>query len=49
MTITLFSQLGKFVDGIFNWFFNLSSIWQLIFFILIVGIGIFLYYYARGR
>jgi len=46
MTFQLFTQLGKWTDGIFNWFFNLNAIWQLIFFVAIVLIVVII---SRSR
>ena len=49
MAITVFTALGKLADGVLNWFFNLGSVWQLIFFALMILGGVAIYLYVRGR
>ena len=47
MSFKLFTQLGKWVDGILNWFFNLNPIWQLLCFLFFVIIGIIIYFQIK--
>jgi hypothetical protein len=45
--IQVFTQIGKWMDGILNWFFNLNGVLQLLFFLLVVLIGVFIYFRNR--